>query len=85
MNHVAAICMDYTQSQATGSGACSHHGGVRQWITHGGAGPHWGLLAVIALAVVLVALAITGGYLWGRKAASRAPVVRLASRRSDAA
>jgi len=29
---VGAICMDGTTSDATGSGACSHHGGVKQWI-----------------------------------------------------
>lgn len=27
-----AICRDGTQSGATGSGACSHHGGVAQWL-----------------------------------------------------
>ena len=29
---VGAICRDGTQSSATGRGACSHHGGVAQWI-----------------------------------------------------
>ncbi len=29
---VGAICNDGTRSEATGSGACSHHGGVREWI-----------------------------------------------------
>lgn len=29
---VGAICNDGTQSEATGSGACSHHGGVRCWL-----------------------------------------------------
>ncbi len=29
---VGAICNDGTRSNATGSGACSHHGGVREWI-----------------------------------------------------
>ena len=29
---VGAICNDGTQSSATGSGACSHHGGVRCWL-----------------------------------------------------
>ena len=28
---VGAICVDGTTSNATGSGACSHHGGVRCW------------------------------------------------------
>lgn len=27
-----AICRDGTKSSATGSGACSHHGGVAQWL-----------------------------------------------------
>lgn len=26
------ICNDCTKSRATGSGACSHHGGVDKWI-----------------------------------------------------
>jgi hypothetical protein len=29
---VGAICNDGTTSTATGSGACSHHGGVKEWI-----------------------------------------------------
>lgn len=29
---VGAICNDGTQSEATGSGACSHHGGVKCWL-----------------------------------------------------
>jgi len=29
---VGAICNDGTRSSATGSGACSHHGGVSQWL-----------------------------------------------------
>lgn len=29
---VGAICKDGTYSSATGSGACSHHGGVAYWI-----------------------------------------------------
>lgn len=29
---VGAICNDGTRSSATGRGACSHHGGVRNWI-----------------------------------------------------
>jgi hypothetical protein len=28
---IGAICSDGTQSSATGSGACSHHGGVMCW------------------------------------------------------
>ena len=28
-----AICRDGTSSTATGRGACSHHGGVSQWLT----------------------------------------------------
>lgn len=28
---VGATCKDGTSSYATGSGACSHHGGVRTW------------------------------------------------------
>ncbi len=27
-----AVCNDGTRSDATGSGACSHHGGVDHWI-----------------------------------------------------
>lgn len=30
---VGAICRDGTRSSATGRGACSHHGGVAQWLT----------------------------------------------------
>jgi hypothetical protein len=29
---VGAICRDGSASRATGRGACSHHGGVRQWV-----------------------------------------------------
>jgi outer membrane protein assembly factor BamD (BamD/ComL family) len=29
---VGAICNDGTRSYATGRGACSHHGGVREWL-----------------------------------------------------
>lgn len=29
---IGAICNDGTRSTATGSGACSSHGGVKQWI-----------------------------------------------------
>jgi hypothetical protein len=29
---IGAICTDGTRSTATGSGACSHHGGVRCWL-----------------------------------------------------
>ena len=29
---VGAICVDGWQSSATGSGACSHHGGVACWL-----------------------------------------------------
>ncbi len=29
---VGAICRDGSRSSATGSGACSHHGGVAQWL-----------------------------------------------------
>lgn len=29
---VGAICKDGTTSEATGRGACSHHGGVREWL-----------------------------------------------------
>jgi len=29
---IGAICNDGTTSKATGSGACSHHGGVKEWI-----------------------------------------------------
>ena len=31
-NIVGAKCNDGTNSSATGSGACSHHDGVRYWI-----------------------------------------------------
>ena len=27
-----AVCNDGTTSSATGSGACSHHGGVKYWL-----------------------------------------------------
>lgn len=30
-HRVGAKCWDGTNSYATGSGACSHHGGVRYW------------------------------------------------------
>lgn len=29
---IGATCNDGWQSQATGRGACSHHGGVKEWI-----------------------------------------------------
>lgn len=29
---IGAVCNDGTRSSATGSGACSHHGGVDYWI-----------------------------------------------------
>lgn len=29
---IGAICNDGTRSNATGSGACSSHGGVKEWI-----------------------------------------------------
>lgn len=29
---IGAICRDGWRSQATGSGACSHHGGVDHWL-----------------------------------------------------
>ena len=29
---IGAICGDGTKSNATGSGACSGHGGVKEWI-----------------------------------------------------
>jgi hypothetical protein len=29
---VGAICRDGTRSNATGWGACSHHGGASQWL-----------------------------------------------------
>jgi hypothetical protein len=31
-HRVGAMCNDGTQSSATGSGACSHHGGVSCWL-----------------------------------------------------
>jgi len=31
---IGATCNDGWQSSATGRGACSHHGGVRQWKYH---------------------------------------------------
>jgi hypothetical protein len=31
-NRIGAKCMDGSTSTATGSGACSHHGGVDYWI-----------------------------------------------------
>jgi hypothetical protein len=30
-HRVGAMCNDGTESSATGSGACSHHGGVQCW------------------------------------------------------
>jgi hypothetical protein len=30
-HRIGAVCMDGTTSTATGSGACSHHGGVSCW------------------------------------------------------
>jgi hypothetical protein len=30
---IGAICRDGTRSTATGRGACSHHGGVAQWLS----------------------------------------------------
>jgi hypothetical protein len=30
-HRVGAVCNDSTDSSATGSGACSHHGGVHCW------------------------------------------------------
>ena len=30
-HRIGAICNDGTESTATGSGACSHHGGVNCW------------------------------------------------------
>lgn len=30
-HRVGAVCNDGTQSKATGSGACSHHHGVKCW------------------------------------------------------
>jgi hypothetical protein len=30
-HRVGAVCSDGTSSSATGSGACSHHGGVSCW------------------------------------------------------
>jgi len=29
---IGAMCEDGTRSSATGSGACSHHGGVDYWL-----------------------------------------------------
>jgi len=31
-SRIGAVCNDGTTSTATGSGACSHHGGVNHWI-----------------------------------------------------
>jgi hypothetical protein len=31
-NRIGAICNDGSRSGATGSGACSHHGGVNYWL-----------------------------------------------------
>jgi hypothetical protein len=31
-HRIGAICRDGTRSTATGSGACSHHGGVAYWL-----------------------------------------------------
>jgi len=32
VDRIGAICNDGYQSTATGSGACSSHGGVKEWI-----------------------------------------------------
>jgi len=32
MKRIGAIAKDGTISSATGRGACSHHGGVQQWL-----------------------------------------------------
>ena len=29
---VGAVCNDGSRSEATGQGACSHHGGVKYWL-----------------------------------------------------
>lgn len=29
---IGAVCKDGTRTDATGSGACSHHGGVDYWL-----------------------------------------------------
>jgi hypothetical protein len=31
-HRIGAMCKDGTESTATGSGACSHHGGVSCWL-----------------------------------------------------
>ncbi|KAB2817074.1 DUF3761 domain-containing protein [Phaeocystidibacter marisrubri] len=31
-SRIGAICKDGTYSKSTGSGTCSHHGGVRVWL-----------------------------------------------------
>jgi len=31
-DRIGAICHDGTRSSATGSGACSDHGGVKEWV-----------------------------------------------------
>lgn len=31
-HRIGAVCNDGTTSKATGSGACSHHGGVSCWL-----------------------------------------------------
>lgn len=31
-HRTGAVCNDGTTSTATGSGACSHHGGVKRWL-----------------------------------------------------
>ena len=31
-NRIGCLCNDSTYSKATGSGACSHHGGVKVWL-----------------------------------------------------
>jgi hypothetical protein len=33
---IGAICSDGWRSSATGSGACSHHGGVARWVLDDG-------------------------------------------------
>ncbi|MAN03241.1 MAG: hypothetical protein CMI36_13220 [Owenweeksia sp.] len=31
-NRIGALCNDSTYSKTVGSGACSHHGGVKVWL-----------------------------------------------------
>ena len=77
-----AVCMDNTHSSADGTGACSHHGGVRQWLPDEPAGSSSGgfeipsglLWFVAGVAVGAVLCGHIGMLLRRRRATRLAPV-----------